>query len=171
VQGGLNRISAIVRAGREIWLARIRIIPQEWAMDYDAIEADPFGRSLSGLGLNLLTRGVARECSFLVAVFGMRTLQVTGDFAIVTYGDQVFQLHSDGTYHSNPLLSLVPESPPRGGGIEIRLYDTDPEDAVARAEAAGGTILQKPTDKPHGLREAYILCPDGYAWVPSRAKG
>ncbi len=60
--------------------------------------------------------------------------------------------------------------PPRGGGIEIRLYDTDPEDAVARAEAHGGTILQEPTNKPHGLREAYILCENGYAWVPSQAK-
>ena len=29
-------------------------------------------------------------------------------------------------------------------------------------------ILQPPTNKPHGLREAYILDPDGYCWVPSR---
>ena len=40
--------------------------------------------------------------------------------------------------------------------------------AVARAEDMGAVILQPPTDKPHGLREAYILCADGYAWVPSR---
>ena len=26
------------------------------------------------------------------------------------------------------------------------------------------------TDKPHGLREAYILDPDGYCWVPGRPK-
>ena len=65
---------------------------------------------------------------------------------------------------------MLPENPPRGGGIEIRLYDTDPEDAVARVEVFGGTILQEPTDKPHGLREAYILCENGYAWVPSRGK-
>ena len=72
--------------------------------------------------------------------------------------------------HLPPLLALLPENPPRGAGIEIRLYDTDPDAAVARAEAAGLAILQPPTDKPHGLREAYILCPDGYAWVPSRPK-
>jgi hypothetical protein len=41
--------------------------------------------------------------------------------------------------------------------------------ACALAEAAGGTILQAPKDKPHGLREAYILCENGYAWVPSCA--
>jgi len=137
-------------------------------MDYDTIDADGFGRGLRGIGLNLLVRDVAAEVAFLKSVFGMRAHQPTADFAIMSYGYQVFQLHSDGTYHSNPLLGLLPENPPRGGGIEIRLYDTDPDEAVARAEAAGGTILQEPTDKPHGLREAYILCENGYAWVPSR---
>jgi hypothetical protein len=98
----------------------------------------------------------------------MKAYQPTADFAIMTYGDQVFQIHSDETYHSNPLLGLLPENPPRGAGIEIRLYDTDPEEACSLAEAAGGTILQGPTDKPHGLREAYILCGNGYTWVVSR---
>lgn len=139
-------------------------------MDYDSIDADSFGRSLRGIGLNLLVRDVPETCRFLDKVFGMASHQVTADFAIVTYGDQVFQLHSDGTYHSNPLLSLLPENPPRGGGLEIRLYDSDPEEATQRAEVFGATVLQEPTDKPHGLREAYILCADGYAWVPSRAK-
>lgn len=138
-------------------------------MDYDEVGAEEFGASLRGLGLNLLVRDVAAEVSFLKTVFGMEAFQPTADFAIMRYGDQVFQLHSDGTYHSNPLLGLVPESPPRGGGIEIRLYDSDPEEVCAIAEAAGGTILQGPTDKPHGLREAYVLCENGYAWVCSRA--
>lgn len=139
-------------------------------MDYDTIDADGFGRSLKGIGLNLLVRDVPAECAFLEAVFRMQSHQVTADFAIVTYGDQVFQLHSDGTYHANPLLGLLPENPPRGAGIEIRLYDSDPDRAVARAEGFGATVLQVPTDKPHGLREAYILCDNGYAWVPSRPK-
>lgn len=139
-------------------------------MDYETIDADGFGRALKGIGLNLLVRDVAAHCDFLKSVFDMKIFQPTADFAIVTYGDQVFQLHSDGTYHSNPLLGLLPENPPRGGGMEIRLYDTDPEDAVKCAKAHGATILQEPTDKPHGLREAYILCADGYAWVPSRPK-
>ncbi len=139
-------------------------------MDYETVDAETFGAALRGIGLNLLVRDVKAECSFLETVFDMSSYQVTDDFAIVTYGEQVFQLHSDGTYHSNPLLGLLPEQPPRGAGIEIRLYDTDPEEAVARAEVAGGTILQAPADKPHGLREAYILCENGYAWVPSRPK-
>lgn len=139
-------------------------------MDYETVDADEFGRSLRGIGLNLLVRDVKAECAFLETVFGMKAHRVSADFAIVTYGAEVFQLHSDGTYAENPLLGLVPESPPRGAGVEIRLYDTDPEEAVARAEALGAMILQAPTDKPHGLREAYILCGNGYAWVPSRAK-
>ena len=28
------------------------------------------------------------------------------------------------------------------------------------------TFSDKPTNKPHGLREAYILDGDGYVWVP-----
>ncbi len=139
-------------------------------MDYDKVDAETFGASLRGIGLNLLVRDVAREIAFLETVFGMSAFQPTADFAIMTYGTEVFQLHSDGTYHSNPLLVLLPENQPRGAGMEIRLYDTDPEEACALAERGGFTILQEPTDKPHGLREAYILCENGYAWVPSRVK-
>ena len=139
-------------------------------MDYETVDADTFGRSLKGIGLNLLVRDVRAECDFLAQVFGMRGHQVTDDFAIVTYGEQVFQLHADGTYHANPLLGLLPENPPRGAGLEIRLYDSDPDEAVRQADAFGATVLQGATDKPHGLREAYILCADGYAWVPSKPK-
>lgn len=137
-------------------------------MDYETIGAAAFGASLQGIGLNLLVRDVPAQVTFLSDVFGMRAHQPTADFAILLYGDQVFQIHSDGTYHANPLLGLLPENPPRGAGIEIRLYDSDPDTAVTRAEASGATILQAATDKPHGLREAYILCGNGYAWVPSR---
>lgn len=137
-------------------------------MDYETVSAGDFGKSLRGIGLNLLVRNVRATCQFLTQVFDVTVHRLSDDFAIVTYGDQIFQLHSDGTYHSNPLLNLLPENPPRGAGVEIRFYDTDPDAAVARAEAQGAMILQPPADKPHGLREAYILCPDGYAWVPSR---
>lgn len=132
------------------------------------MEADDMGKALRGLGLNLLVRDVMVEVAFLTEVLEMRTLRADKDFAFMAYGDQVFQVHPDHTYHSNPLPSLVPEAGPRGGGMEIRLYDTDPEEAVQRAEAFGAHILQESADKPHGLREAYILDPDGYCWVPSR---
>ncbi len=139
-------------------------------MDYESVSAEDFGASLTGLGVNILVTDVRETAGFLAEVFDMGIHRLSDDFAIVTYGTQVFQLHSDGTYHSNPLQGLLPENPPRGAGLELRLYDSDPERAVAKAKAAGGTILQEPTDKPHGLREAYILDRDGYAWVPSRVK-
>ena len=137
-------------------------------MDFETVTAEQFGASLRGVGLNILVHNVRETATFLTAVFDMCAHRVSDDFAILTYGDQLFQIHSDATYHSNPLLGIVPGNPPRGGGIELRLYDSDPDLSVALAIAAGGTILQQPTDKPHGLREAYILDADGYAWVPSR---
>ena len=137
-------------------------------MEYETVGAGDFGRSLKGIGLNMLVRDVRARAAFLAEVFGMATHQVTGDFAIVTYGGDVFQLHSDGTYHSHPLPGLLPEAGARGAGMEIRLYETDPDEAAAKAKAAGGHILEAPTNKPHGLRECFILDADGYAWVPSR---
>ena len=137
-------------------------------MDYETVDADAFGRSLHGIGLNLLVTDVRKTASFLMTVFDMRAFQVTDSFAIMQLGDAVLQLHSDGTYASHPYQALLPENPPRGAGIELRLYDTDPDLACARAEDAGGTILEAATDKPHGLREAFILDRDGYCWCPSQ---
>lgn len=140
-------------------------------MDFETVTPEAFGAGLRGLGVNLLVRDVPAEVAFLSAVFGMRGHRVSADFAIVVYGEQLFQLHADTTYHAHPLLGLLPETPPRGAGIELRLFDSDPDAACAAAEAAGGTILQPATDKPHGLREAFILCGNGYCWVPSQPLG
>jgi len=137
-------------------------------MDFETVSPEDFGASLKGFGLNLLVTDVKWTAAFLETVFGMATKRLSADFAILTHGEHVLQLHADSTYHSNPLLGLLPENPPRGAGLEIRLYECDPEHAAAQCVAAGGTLLQAPADKPHGLREAYILCQDGYAWVPSK---
>ncbi len=137
-------------------------------MDFETVSPEEFGASLQGVGLNILVRDVLAQVRFLETVFGIRGHRVTEDFAILTYHGSVLQLHADHTYGNHPLLGLVPESPPRGAGAEFRLYNTDPDEAAAKAEAAGGHVLQAPTDKPHGLREVYILCQNGYAWVASR---
>lgn len=140
-------------------------------MDFETVSPEDFGAGLRGLGLNILVRDVRVSAGFLAVVFGMGVHRLSADFAIVTYGRQVFQLHADATYAGHPLQAMLPETPPRGPGLEIRLYDSDPDAAAARAEAAGGMVLAAPADKPHGLREAFILDPDGYCWVPSRPKG
>lgn len=137
-------------------------------MDFETVSAENFGASLRGLGLNLLVRDVRAQCAMLEAVFDMTAHRVSSDFAILRYGGSLFQLHADGTYGSNPYLSYLPEAGPRGAGSELRLYETDPDSAAERALAHGLHVLQPPTDKPHGLRECYLICPDGYAWVPSR---
>ncbi len=137
-------------------------------MNYDTVSAEEFGRSLKGVGLNILVRDVAAQVAFLQKVFAMDAFQPSADFAIMRHDGQTFQVHADSTYHSNPLLGLLPESPPRGAGIEIQLYNTDPDAAVERARRVGAHILAEPKDKPHGLREAYILCENGLAWVASQ---
>lgn len=137
-------------------------------MDYETVSAGDFGRSLQGIGLNILVRDVRASTAFLAQVFDMGVHRLSDSFAILTYGRDVMQLHADGTYGAHPLLGLVPEAGARGGGAEFRLYETDPDVAAARALDAGGHILQAPTNKPHGLRECVILDADGYAWVSSR---
>jgi len=58
----------------------------------------------------------------------------------------------------------------RGAGAELRLYGRDPDRAEAVARSLGGVVLAGAADKPHGVREAYILDPEGYCWVPTVAK-
>jgi len=137
-------------------------------MDYETISPADFGARLRGLGLNLLVRDLRAEAGFLAAVFGLGVHRLSDDFAILTYGDQVMQLHADATYARHPLHALLRETPPRGAGAALHLFDSDPDAAAARAGAAGGHVLQPPTNKPHGLRETCILSPAGYAWVASR---
>ena len=139
-------------------------------MNYETVPAPEFGHSLRAISVNLLVRDVVAEAAFLAAVFGMQAQRVSADFAIMLHAGQVFQLHADHTYGAHPLLGLLPEAGPRGAGIELRLHEADPDAAASRlADFPDALLLQAPTDKAaHGLREAVILCPMGYAWVPSR---
>lgn len=142
-------------------------------MDYETVPAPVFGHALRGLSLNFLVRDVAREAAFLRAVLGFGVHRMSADFAILTLGDQPLQLHSDAAYAAHPLPALLPEAGARGAGIELRLHEVDPDAACARAAGVeGAVVLQAAVDKPaHGLREAVILSPHGYAWVPSRRIG
>lgn len=137
-------------------------------MDDETISPADFGAALTGLGLNLLVRDVRAQAAFLTGVFGMSAHRLSNDYAIIRYNGSILQLHADHTYHDHPLLGLLPDNPPRGAGASIHLFQSDPDRAAARAEAAGGVILQPPRNKPHGLRECCILCSNGYAWVASR---
>ena len=136
--------------------------------NYDKIVAKELGQSLKGLGINLLVSSVKNTSTFLKTIFNIKLFQQTDDFAIAKYEDQIFQIHADKTYLSNPLPSLLSENGARGAGIEIRLYNSDPDVAEKLARKYNYKILQSCTNKPHGLRECYILDNDGYCWIPSR---
>ncbi|HSF64276.1 MAG TPA: glyoxalase [Paracoccaceae bacterium] len=139
-------------------------------MDYETVPAPDFGHALRGLSLNFLVRDVGLEAGFLRAVLGFGVHRMSADFAILTVQGQPLQLHSDAAYASHPLPALLPEAGARGAGIELRLHEVDPDAACARAAVfEGAMVLQAAVDKPaHGLREAVILSPHRYAWVPSR---
>lgn len=128
--------------------------------------ADEYGRSLTGFGVNILVRKIETTVRFLTDVFGVDVVYRDPDFAVPRHAGNEWMLHADHTYAEHPLLALTGDGALRGAGVELRLYDVDPDAAEARARAAGHTVLAPSADKPHGLRECYVADPDGYVWVP-----
>ena len=129
--------------------------------------ADAYGRSMRGMGVNLLVREVARSVAFLTEVLALEVVYADADFAVLRYGGQDVILHADHTYAEHPLLALTGDGALRGAGVELRLYGVDPDAAEARARTRGDAVFAATQDKPHGLRECYLADPDGYIWVPS----
>ncbi|MEM7377000.1 MAG: hypothetical protein AAF460_05770 [Pseudomonadota bacterium] len=130
--------------------------------------ADAFGRQLSGLGHNLLTTDVAAMVDFIRTVLAGAVVYEDVDFAVVTVSGGTLLVHADHTYEDHPFSAAVRAVQTRGSGLEIRLYNVDPDTAEAAARLHDHAVLDGSTDKPHGLREAYLLGPDGYCFVPSR---
>ena len=129
--------------------------------------ASEFGRNLTGFGVNLLVKDVERTAAFLTEILGMEIHRADRDFAVLEDGGNFFQLHGDHTYHDNPFPEMLEGVHYRGGGVELRLYQKDPDACEARAKKKGYKVLRTSLDRPHGLRECYLLDPDGYCWVPS----
>lgn len=129
--------------------------------------APDYSRTLRGIGFNLLVRDVDRSLAFLRDVLGLEVVYSDPDFAVVRGVGGEFMLHADHTYERHPLLGRAGEGG-RGSGVELRIYGTDPDIAVARARREGFEVLADAMDKGHGLREAYIVDHDGYTWVPGR---
>ncbi len=138
-------------------------------MDLETVAPAVFGRSLRGVGVNLLCRDVRAVAGFGAQVLGLGVHRLGDDFALLAHENMLIQLHSDRSYGAHPLLALVPEASPRGGAVQLYLFGLDPDAACARASTAGAMVLEPPTDKPHGLREATILSPEGHAFSPTVA--
>lgn len=128
--------------------------------------APAYGRALRGLTLNLLVRSIAAALPFHREVLGAEVVYSDPDFAVLRYGEVEWMLHADHTYLEHPLHPSLAEAGPRGVGAEFRLHGCDPDAAEATARRLGYTVLARTTDKPHGLREVYLVDTDGYLWVP-----
>jgi catechol 2,3-dioxygenase-like lactoylglutathione lyase family enzyme len=132
------------------------------------VPAPEYAHGLSGFGVDLLVRDVARAVGFQTEVLGTEVVYADPDFAVLRHGGSEWMLHADHTFGDHPLLALTGDGALRGIGVELRLYQCDPDAAEARARARGHHVLAGSADKPHGLRECCLVDPDGYVWVPSR---
>ena len=142
-------------------------------IDFETIEADDLGRMLRGSGVNLLCPDPLTYVPEIAHVMAMKVIRVDSFFGLLSWQDNptidsLIQVHADKTYANNPYFALLSDNQVRGIGIELRFYHCNPDDAVERATATRDyTILQPAKDKEHGVREAFILDPLGYCWVPS----
>ena len=135
-----------------------------------------YGRSLRGFGVNILVKDIDRAVAFQTDVLRVDVVYKDADFAVLAHQDSdgrshQWMLHADHSFSDHPLLALTGDGALRGAGVELRLYDHNPDAAEARARARGDHVLAPSADKPHGLRECCLVDPDGYVWVPARALG
>ena len=128
--------------------------------------APEYGRSLEGLGINLLVRDIAVQLAFHREVLGARVVYSDPDIAVFQFLDAQWMLHAIHTYDAHPLHERLCGPEPRGVGVELRLHGRDPDEAEAAARRLGFSVIAAAADKPHGLREACIEDPEGYLWVP-----
>ena len=133
------------------------------------VSAADYGRSLRGLGFNLIVTDVPRAVKFAVEVLGATSFYDDTDFAAMKLNGGDFMFHADHTYQDNALSGVVAGVEARGAGVELRVYDCDPDQAERAARAGGWTVLADAMDKPHGLRECVIVDDEGFVWVPGIA--
>lgn len=125
-----------------------------------------YAHGLRGLTLNLLVREIERARTFQLEVLGADEVYADEDIGVYRFREAEWMLHADHTYDGHPLHGTLAETPVRGIGAELRLHGRDPDDAEAAAHRLGFVVLQGTMDKPHGLRECYLVDADGYLWVP-----
>jgi len=127
--------------------------------------AGDYARSLTGLSLDLLVRDIDRSLRFHRDVLGAVVVYFDVDFAVVRANGGEWMLHADHAYDGNPVSGIARIAIQRGAGVVLRLHGRDPDDAARAAVRGGYGVMAAAKDKPHGLREAYIVDPDGYVWA------
>lgn len=137
------------------------------------MKADEYGRSLRGFGVNLLVADIEPCVSFAKSVLGATEIYSDPDFAVLEANGVQWMLHADHTYQDHPMRSVIGELDERrvtrGAGVELRLHQMDPDAAEKLARENNYIVLDGSTDKPHGLREVFIVDPAGYVWVLDKA--
>jgi uncharacterized glyoxalase superfamily protein PhnB len=131
------------------------------------VPAPEYGRSLRGLGFNLIVKDIPAAVKFVVEVLGATAFYANDRFAAMKLNGNDFMFHHDDTYRDNALSGVIRAADSRGVGVELRVYGCDPDEAEARARAGEWTVLAGSLDKPHGLRECMIIDGEGYVWIPS----
>ena len=129
------------------------------------MSAADYGRTLSGLSLNLIVRDVARSVPFYTSVLELRLLYSDEDFAAFERDGVKLQLHADHAYAGMPWASLLREHGRRGLGAEVRILGIDPDAAQQRARDGGFTVAVPVRDWPHGWRDCLLEDPDGYTFA------
>jgi uncharacterized glyoxalase superfamily protein PhnB len=127
-----------------------------------------YGRSLTGLGFNLIVNDLEKAIQFAKQVIQAEVFFRTDVFAAMKLFGQDFMFHINDSYRGNELYTTLVSDAPRGVGLELRCYNIDPDAAEARARQLGYSVLAGSLDKPHGLRECMILDDDGFVWIPSK---
>ena len=130
------------------------------------MSAKEYGRSLKGFTVNLLVRDIQAALDFHQKVLGMQVVYADPDFAVIRGYGAEWMLHADHTYEKHALAQVIAGAGQRGAGLELRLHGCDPDAAEAAARANGYEVMVTTKLAGHGLREAYLIDPDGYVWVP-----
>lgn len=118
-----------------------------------------------GIAPYICVRGAAEAIDFYVAAFGaVESFRLTEPEGKVGHAE----LHiGDGVLMiSDEYPDFGARAPAAFGGSPVALHlgVADCDAAVARAEAAGATVLRAAKDEFYGDRSAMVACPFGYRW-------
>ena len=109
--------------------------------------------------------GADAALAFYVEVFGARLVgDVIRDDADGRVGHSEIDIDGSGMYVSDAYPEYGVLAPDTVVGVALHLEVSDADDTVARAEAAGATVLQPVEDRFYGARSGRILDPFGHQW-------
>ena len=131
--------------------------------------SDAYGKTLTGLSLNLIVRDMRKSVPFYRDVLGMTVHYSDEDMAALQLDATQIVLHADHTYDLQPWAPRLREAGKRGLGAEIRILGIDPDAAERRAKQRGATVLLAARDWPHGWRDVILEDPDGYTFAVGKA--